>query len=173
MTRVKFLGRLFRLIKKLLALLLAALLLVFSVSCGKDTVYSHAELIIGLDSDFKEVENRDFDVTYSNGKYMVAVLRISYVAGMLDGIPETMTTLEFGELWLTRCMRVATVMSGEITYAEYYSGIGAEEHYYFEAFYRSKYAYFAVIFATPEIFSESLREEFLAYTETVIFNYDK
>lgn len=160
-------------LKKLLALFLSVLLLLFSVSCGKDTVYSHAELIIGLDSDFKEVENRDFDVTYSNGKYMVAVVRISYVAGMLDGIPETMTPLEFGELWLERCMRVATVMSGEITYTEYYSGIGDGEHYYLEAFYRSKYAYFVVLFATLSKNQAEGRADFIRYAKSVRFDMSK
>lgn len=159
--------------KKLLALFLAVLLLAFSVSCGKDGIYSHCELIIGLDGDFEEVENADFDVTYSNGKYMVAVVRISYVAGMLDGIPETMTTLEFGELWLQRCMRVATVMSGEITYTEYYSGTGAEEHYYLEAFYRSKYAYFVVLFATLSKNEAAGREDFIRYAKSVRFDMSK
>lgn len=159
--------------KKLLALFLAVLISLFSSSCGKDEIYSHCELIIGLSSDFDEVENKDFDVTYSNGKYMVAIVRISYVAGMLDGIPETLTPLEFGELWLTRCMRVATVMSGNITYTEYYSGIGDEEHYYFEVFYRSKYAYFVVLFATLSKNETEGREDFIRYAESVRFDMSK
>lgn len=144
---------------------------VFSaVSCkDSDPVYSYCELIIPLGEDFKEVSNKDFDITYSNGEYVVAILRISYVAAVKEGIPETMTTVEFAEFWLEKCGRSANVITSPLAYAEYYDDSSGTENFYLEAFYRSKYAYFVVLFATKSEAEDEGRADFLNYAQGVYF----
>ena len=156
-------------IKRLFALILTIVLALSIVSCEEKHKYAHCELILPLTSDYQRVENENFDVAYSNGKNMVAVLRISFVAGMNEGIPETMTTVEFRDFWLDKLDREAILADGEITYCEYYDGEAENETYYLEAFYRSKYAYFVVLFATNARREEDGRREFLSYTEKVKF----
>lgn len=150
-------------------MILASLLTLSLVGCGEDE-YSHAELHIGLPEDFETVENASFDKTYSDGRSAVAILRLSFVACYKEGIPETMTAAEFGELWLERCNRVAYIQKeGEVSYAVYYDGVGEDEQFYLEAFYRSHYAYFVVLFATNAERAEEAEEEFLIYADSVYF----
>ena len=156
-------------IKRIFALILTAVLTLSIISCEDEPKYSHCELILPLTNDYREVDNENFDVTYSNGKNMVAVLRISFVAGLGDGIPETMTAVEFRDYWLNRLDRYAILSDGDVAYCEYYDGEGEEEIYYLEAFYRSQYAYFVVLFATDASREVSGRSEFLTYIEKVKF----
>lgn len=140
------------------------------ISCqDPDPVFSYCELVIPLTDDFKEISNDDFDISYSNGRYVVAILRISYVGAVSEGIPETMTTVEFAEFWLEKCGRSANVISSPIAYAEYYDGSSGVENFYLEAFYRSKYAYFVVLFATKSEAENEGRVDFLNYAEGVYF----
>ena len=141
----------------------------FSCSDEKGAPYSHCEFVIPLSEDFYEVENKDFDVSYSNDEYVVAVLRISFVAGINEGIPETLTPYEFGRFWVEKCDRGAYVNDGEIAYCEYYDASGIKELYYLEAFFRSQYAYFVVLFASDSEKDDEAREEFLNYASGVYF----
>ncbi len=156
-------------IKRVLCLFLTAVLSLSVISCEKKHKYSHCELVLPLTSDYQRVENENFDVAYSNGKSMVAALRISFVAGMNEGIPETLTTVEFRDLWLDRLNREAILFDEEITYCEYYDGEDENEIYYLEAFYRSRYAYFVVLFATNVRNEENGRREFLSYIDKIYF----
>jgi hypothetical protein len=124
---------------------------------------------ISLSDDFTKVSNEDFDITYSNGKYAVAVLRISFVAAVKEGIPETMTTVEFAEFWLDKCNRSANVITTPLAYAEYYDSESGGENFYLEAFYRSKYAYFVVLFMAKAADENEGRVDFLNYAESVCF----
>ena len=139
------------------------------ISCSKDSDYSHCEMVIPLDNGYREIKNQDFDKTYSNGEYVVAILRISFVAAVNEGIPETMTDVEFAEFWLEKCGREANVINDGVTYAEYYDGSPNSESFYLEAFYRSNYAYFVILFASDISAEEFARFEFLNYAEQVYF----
>ena len=155
--------------KRIISVILILVLLFSLFGCGEGG-YSHAELRIDLPEDFEEIENENFDKTYTDGTSVVAILRLSFVACYNEGIPETMTPSEFGEFWLEKCGRVAYIQSeGELSYATYYDGAGKDEHFYLEAFYRSHYAYFVVLFATNAERAETAEEEFLVYADSVYF----
>ena len=160
-------------IKKTLALILVILTCLSIISCSEDpVVFSHCELTIPLAEDFYEISDENFDVSYTNGASVVAILRISHDAAVNEGISNLLTAYEFGEYWIERCERDTNLISGGgAVWCDYYDGEGTAARYYLEAFYRSKHAYFAVIFATPEIFYGELKNEFLSYTDTVVFNY--
>ena len=158
-------------IKRAFALLLTVVLSLSFISCKKDDKYSHCELVLPLTSDYSEVKNESFDATYSNGKSMVGILRISFAAGMNEGIPETMTTVEFRDFWLKKLNREAILRDSGVSYCEYYDGEGNDEIYYLEAFYRSQYAYFVVLFATNIQNEESGRLEFTSYLDKIYFEY--
>ncbi len=157
-------------IKKTVSAFLVVLLC-FSLACcsNEPTVYSHCELTIPLAESFSEVENKDFDVTYTDGESVVAILRISFEAGLNSGISNLMSAYEFGEYWLLRCGRDAAIVRGEAIYCEYYDSEGGYEQYYLEAFYRSKHAYFVVLFTTAAENGEKNLGKFLEYAEGVKF----
>lgn len=157
-------------IKRNLALLLALLLCFAFISCSDEpTVFSHCELTIPLPESFSEVENENFDVTYTDGESVVAVLRISLEAALKSGISNLMTAYEFGEYWLMRCEREANVIKGSTVYCEYFDAQGGIEQYYLEAFYRSKDAYFVVLFTTVAENKEKNFGKYLEYADGVIF----
>jgi hypothetical protein len=155
------------LIKKTVSAFLVVLLCFSFVCCSNEpTVYSHCELTIPLAESFSEIENENFDVTYTDRESVVAILRISFEAGLNSGISNLMSAYEFGEFWLERCEREASVVKGSTVYCEYYDG----EQYYLEAFYRSKRAYFVVLFATAEENADKNRGKYLEYADGVIFS---
>lgn len=160
-------------VKRLVSILLLLASIFLLASCGGE-IYGHAELEISLPEKFREFEADSFDAAYTNGKALVGIIRISFDASFNEGVPDFLTPEQFARFYKTATKREGDIAFHRDTpyyeYSEVQSGV---KNLYLASFYRSKYAYFAVIFATPEIFSESLREEFLAYTETVIFNYDK
>ena len=156
-------------LKRLLLTVAATLVILSMLSCSSTPKYSHCELVIPLSNDFKEVSNEDYDATYSNGKFLVAVLRISFVAASNSGIPQTMTPYEFGNFWLDKCNRTADVISDGVAYCEYHDSSYGVEYFYLEAFYRSQYAYFVVLFAADARFEEDARTKFLGYAEDLYF----
>lgn len=157
-------------IKRNVAFLLALLLCFTFVSCSDEpTVFSHCELTIPLSESFSEVEDENFDVTYTDGESVVAILRISFEAAVNSGISNLMSAYEFGEYWVMRCEREATVKRGSTVYCEYYDSQGGREQYYLEAFYRSKYAYFVVLFATAAENEGKNFGKYLEYADGVIF----
>ncbi len=162
-------------IKRIFALI-SLLLVIFSfVSCEdeKTPMLKHCELRLPLPEGFYEVENENFDVTFSNGKYMIALTRIPFEGGMkYDNIPETLTDVEFGEVYLKLCKREEEVYKNGVAYTEYSDMSGDNELYYLEAFYRSPYAYFAILFASHASASENARVDFLDLAGKVYFVSD-
>lgn len=154
--------------KRLLTLFVTVSLCLSLFSCSEE-VFSYCELRLPLPNDFEEIENENFDVTYSNGNYAVAVCRISFIDAIVEGISETMSAYEFGELWLERCKRRAKLVSDEFVYCEYKERVGGSSYYYLEAFYRSPYAYFVVLFMTVEELKTEGRNDFLKYAENLYF----
>ncbi|MBE6644765.1 MAG: hypothetical protein E7612_05225 [Ruminococcaceae bacterium] len=154
----------------LLVLIAITFSLVTSCSDGGG-IFSYCEANLPLGDGFKSVSDENFDAVWSNGKYTMALLRISFVAGVSEGIAETMTPYEFGLFWLDRCARDANLIKDGSVYCEYYGfgESGAEEVFYLEAFYRSAYAYFVILFAAPAADEEAGRVDFLSYASNVYF----
>ena len=157
--------------KKVLIIIICIATLCSLTSCGGPK-YAHHELVLNLPDSFEERKSSDFDAVYTDGILFVGVLRISFAAGLADNIPETMTATEFGELWNYRCERYADVKNERgVTYSEYYDARDGEQGYYFEAFYRSAYAYFIVLFATPAAYETVKCEEIFNYAEGIEWRY--
>ena len=159
-------------IKRILSaiLLFSALLSLFA--CNEEKIYGHAELQIALDEDFDEFDSESFDAVYTNGKAIVGIMRISFEASFNEGIPDALTPEQFARLYKTITKRDAEItFHGNTPYYEYRELQDGVENSYLASFYRSKHAYFAVIFATPTAFYPELKNEFLSLTDTVIFVY--
>lgn len=159
-------------IKKIFSFILALAAVITLVSCDGEKIFGHAELRLPLSEDFREFEAETFDAAYSDGNILVAVYRVSFAAGMEDGIPETLTPEQFARLYKKSSGRDAEIKKKGLTpYYEYSETQNGVKSCYLASFYRSKYAYFAVLFAAPEgIYSEKLPEIF-SYIENVIFVY--
>ena len=158
-------------IKKLTGLILLIAVSLALASCDED-FYGHAELRISLSEDFREFEAESFDAAYTNGRALVGILRVSFEAGFNEGIPDMLTPEQFARFYKTATGREAQINTHENTpYYEYTELQEGVKNSYLASFYRSRYAYFAVIFATPERFYEEQKPQFLSYTETVIFTY--
>ena len=159
-------------IKKILGIILFSAILLSLFSCDEEISYGHAELEIALSEDFREFEAENFDAAYTNGKAVVGIIRISFDASYNQGISDALTPEQFARLYKTATKREAEItLFGFTPYYEYTELQDGVENSYLASFYRSKYAYFAVIFATPQLFYPELKDEFLSYTETVIFSY--
>ena len=155
--------------KRPVALLIIVIMLISLASCS-DGGYSYCELSIPLDDGFVAVETEDFDRAFSDGEAVVAILRISFAAANKEGFGEVMTPLEFGRFWTKRCGREADVQNeGGVFFASYYNGGTTGEDFYLEAFYRSKNAYFVVLFATTKSNEDEARVKFLDYASKVYF----
>ena len=143
--------------------------LCFSFFSCSEEVFSYCELRLPLPDDFEQITDPNFDATYSNGNYAVAVLRISFVAAVMEGIPETMSVYEFGEMWLERSRRDANLIKDGVVYCEYNDRVSGVEYFYVEAFYRSAYAYFVILFTTSADLEDTGRVDFLKYAENLYF----
>ena len=157
-------------IKRFLSFVLFTALLLSLLSCAdEDTVIVHCEFRLSLPNGYDELESDVYDVLVTNGEYMIAVTRISFWGGMHEGIPQTMSEVEFAEFYLEKCSRNANIIKDGVTYAEYYSENGEAEHFCLEAFYRSPDAYFVVLFASHVSREETARPVFLDLAEEVTF----
>ena len=161
-------------VKRVFTLLFLLILSFNLVSCEDEApMLRHCELRLPLYEGFYEVKNENYDALFSNGKYMIALTRIPFESAMkYDNIPETLTDVEFGELYLEKCEREAEVYKKGVAYTEYSDMSGESELYYLEAFYRSPYAYFALLFASHASLSEEARTEFLDLAGKVYFIND-
>ena len=156
--------------KKLLTLILSLALAVSLFGCNVSPKYSHAELVIPLPDSFSEIESEDFDAAYTDGDVAVAILRISFAAGIYEGIPETFDEEEFGRFWLQKCNRAASMERRDgVSCCEYFEFQDGIEYYYFAAFYRSMNAYFVLLFAAESGSEELYKADFLSYARGVYF----
>ena len=147
--------------------------LIFSLfSCGAEngSPYSHCEYTIPLSSDFYKTENPEYDVSFTNGTEYVAILRLSYAAAVKSGIPETYSADEFGDYWLKECGRTCDMLKyGDIDYCDYIDSANGGEFYYLAVFYRSKNAYFVVLFATNADSVGESKGKFLKFADEAYF----
>ena len=157
-------------LKRIIALTVALSTAFLLFSCKESKgVFTHCEMKIELGEDFYTTEYEKFDAVYTNGRYLVAVRRLSFVAAVSDNISETMTPHEFGEYWVNRFGIFAVVKTDEITYCEYYDSNGADEYYYLSAFYRTAYAYFVILFVAPIAIEYPASDDFRSYAQRVTF----
>ena len=155
--------------KKIIAvlILIAAVFSLFSCSEG---YFGHAELRIPLEENFKKQKTSDFDVAYSNGEAAVAILRISFVAGYDIGIPQTLMPNEFAAYYLYRTDRTEKInRMDDFAFYEYTEEYESGKYYHLMSFFRSEYAYFAVLYSTPEALKEKWRDKFIEYSDEVYF----
>lgn len=159
-------------VKVFIAFLLCFLLAFsfFSCSGNQTNPYSHCEYNLSLPNNFYKIENPQFDVSFTNGKEYVAILRISYAAAIKSGIPETYTADEFGLYWLKECDRSCDMLKFEdVDYCDYVETVNDEEFFYLAAFYRSKHAYFVVLFSSSNKDAETSKDVFLRYAADAYF----
>ena len=159
-------------VKRIFTVILFFSVLLTIASCDKNDFFGHAELRIALDSDFREFKSDNFDAAYTDGTAVVGIYRISYNAGFNQGIPDFLTPAQFAAFYMERAEIESEVKDYRGTaYYEYTRLDGELKNSYIASFYRSKYAYFIVLFATPEKLYPDIAGELLSYTETVIFVY--
>ena len=138
-------------------------LLIFSLtlslfSCKKTDKFSHAELSLPLDESFEEIEDANFDKTYTDGNTVVGIIRISFAACVKEGIPTTMNQTELASFWQKRTEREAEICKDNTT--PYYTyGIG--DYFYANGFYTTPNAYFSVLFSCPYEEGETRISEFV------------
>jgi hypothetical protein len=157
------------LIKRIACAILSLIIILSFASCG-GTKYKYCELVLPLTEDFKKTENENFDASFTDGKIVVATVRISFVAAYNEGIPETLTPYEFGNFWVRKCGRDSEVVSEDgVSFCTYYEKEGESEYFYLESFLRSHSAYFVVLFVTAKSNEEAGRAEFLEYSKGIYF----
>ena len=144
--------------------------LIFSfVSCGED--YTHCELTLSLEEDFEKVKTEDFDLMYTNGIAVCALVRISFSVALAQGIPDYLTAYEFGNVWLELCQREASMVRlPKVDYCEYYEERDSSEYYYLASFYRSAYAYFVVLYCVDKSLESEWKIKFIEYAQNAYFN---
>lgn len=156
--------------RKIVLIILIVVLSLLSFSCGKEK-FGHAEMRIPLNSDFESLEIDGYDVAYSNGEKVVAAMRISFEAGFNQGIPETFTPTEFAAFYLKEVGRNEEVeRDGYLAFCDYKVTDGEVDYYYLISFYRTKFAYFVVLFSAPD--GDNLRADFLEMANSIYFEYD-
>ncbi len=159
-------------IKKITVFILVASFVIGLASCDKEEVFGHAELRLSLDSGFSAFEAESFDAAYSNGSCIVGIYRVSFDAGALEGIPDFLTPEQFARLYLEVSGREAEIKKhGLVPYYEYTETQEGIVNVYLASFFRSRFAYFIVLFASPIVNYDAWRASFLSYTDTVIFVY--
>ena len=93
-------------------------------------------------------------------------------AGFNQGIPDFLTPEQFALLYAKSTGREVEIKKHDgVPYYEYTEENDGIKSVYIASFYRSMYAYFAVLFATPETLYDEVKPRLLSYTETVIFVY--
>ena len=155
-------------IKRIFAALLLPLILLTALSCGRENVFTHAELSLTLPKDFYEVEAEDSDILMTNGRVTVAVSRYSYES---ENIPSYLTAEIFAEYCLEKSGLEAEVyMYGDIPYFTYYNTQGGTRLYCMATFYSTPYAYFYILYATPASLESEWRERFFTIADGVFYN---
>ena len=159
-----------------LAFLLALLVCAFALSSCSPKVHRYCEIGLKLPSRFETTEAQEsFDLALSDGRLFVGILRISFEAAVMDGIPATMTPLKFAEYYLdvTEKADKATPITehGDVPYYTYIEENNGARYLFVPSFYFSIYAYFVITFITPIEEGEAPLGEILSYTETVFISY--
>lgn len=158
-------------LKRILSLILTVGLLIPSlISCDDTREFSHSELVISLPSGFYKEDSSEYDLVLTDGESSVGIMRISLSAAFESGIPDTLSPLDFAEYMLKKSGIDGAVYSyGDVPYYTVTVNGGGGEYYSLYTFYRSKYAYFAIVFSCPKRLEDEWREKFFSYADTVAF----
>lgn len=179
-----------RTVGRLCAAILFVLLLPSLFACSRERVLEYCELSITLPAEFELITKEEelvslaSDAAATDGSLTVTLARLSFVAAIEDGIPDTLGPEAFAKVFATRSgLKLegdATATVGDITVrisewgdAVYYTYgyLGAEElpMRAVIAFYRTPYAYFAIGFYAP-YYGEWGIEAMLSLTSSVSVN---
>ena len=158
-------------LKRIIAAILAIFTLALSLSsCARDKTFSHAELSIVLDTSYDQIQSEQYDLLLDNGDSSVGVKRISLYAASLSGIPDSFSPERFAEHVLSERGEPGEVYTyKDVPYFSLYEAVSGKEFYTLYTFYRSKYAYFIIAFATPSDGEGDLRERFFEFADSVYF----
>ncbi len=155
--------------KRVTAILMLLVLILTSCTQEQPLPYSHAELVLPLDESFVDTEDENYDIAYTDGEITVAALRISFEAANLTGITDKLSEEHFARYWLNETGH--PMQTGE------HEGIVCSDYtvndiYHMVAFYRSRYAYFVVLFAASNDIYMPARERFFEIMRGIWFSYD-
>ena len=100
-----------------------------------------------IGEDYQRAEDENFDAVFTNGSYVVAISRITFSAGFLQGVPDTMSAREFAYFFMNKTDRNCELHTDSLTpYYIYFE----DGYFYLNAFYRSPHAYFTVLLSASE-----------------------
>lgn len=136
-------------LKSVISAILLVCIFTGLVSC-KDTVRcSYAELALDLPRSYEPYETDSFDAAFYDGETVVGFLRISFVAGYDNGIPDTLSPEKFARFYMEKIGRQLDVsIRGDVPYYIYYNTDGDVTYFYLATFYRTLYAYFVITYVT-------------------------
>lgn len=179
--------------RALYLLLVLTLLFGTLTSCAEKTVsHTHAEIVLNIPKKYKEIDPTEpIELKYASGKRrelvlasgegtdmafatdeaIVGVSRLSFVAALESGIPDTMTQKDFAIFNVNISGRECEVlMSGDVPYYSYVTrDAGGNGFYFLVTHYRTKHAYFTVYYVTAEDRADEYRDIFLSYAGAVSF----
>lgn len=148
---------------RIVALLLALVELFLLASCS-DRKYEHCEIGITLDESFEEYDSDGrFDMSYSDGKVMIGVLRFSFEACLKDDIPISMSDYTFAKFYRAKATSLEDVSEVELYgYLPYFTytlaGVDESLYRYIATFYKTPNAYFLVMYITPDEYARAYPE---------------
>ncbi len=123
-----------------------------------------------LDSSFTEFSSEQYDLALEGEGMNVGVKRISLYAASVEGVPDNYSPRRFAEYFLSKRGDEAEIFTyGDIPYFSLSESVSGVEFYTLYTFYRSKYAYFIITFATERARESEYRERFFEYADTVYF----
>ena len=141
------------------------------IGCSDSKSFSHCELTLVLDKDFSREESEEFDLLLSNGELVLGVNRISFAAGLNQGISDTYTDKGFAAFFMHESGKSENLlMHGSIPYYTYTENGEGSDYFYTVTFYRSKHAYFTVAYVTESDKKELWSERILKFAEAAYFN---
>lgn len=160
---------------------LLALICVFSflllafISCKEeyDGRRKYCEIEITLTESFSDYDSEGaFDAAYTDGRLIVGIQRLSFDAGVDDGVPATMTPSVFAEYYLERTNTEAEILyHGYVPYAAFTMDSAQSSYDYLLSFYRTDYAYFIITFIAASPMSDNNLDRIFGYVDTVKYNY--
>ena len=161
--------------KRVISLLLAAVLLISLLGCSGDVTFTCLDINLTLPSGYHEADAGDgANMLLTNNKSTVTVKRLSIVDAEKDGISGSYSAKQFAEFFLVNNELEGSITTyGDVPYYSYYDTATATELFCISAFYRTPYAYFIVIFATSAENEDAARKEFFDIMSSVTYNIVK
>ena len=156
-----------RKVKSAVSLLIVFSVLLTLIGCGNGKIRcSYAELAFDLPKSFEPYTEAEdsFDAAFYDGETVMGMLRISFVAGYDNGIPDTLSPEKFAKYYMNKIERTGDIdVRGDVPYFIYYNTEGGVTYFYLAAFYRTRYAYFVVSFITEAKNEYKNTEKYLEY----------